>query len=70
MLKNRFSQEDAERISRLIARNLQLVNILDYSSQTIEALIPSYTPEWIQDLAQYVYMIDCLELDRMVCPCC
>jgi GNAT superfamily N-acetyltransferase len=66
MLVRQFSPDDAERLSRLIIRNLRLVNIRDYSPQVIEALIPSHTPECIQDLARYGYTLVGIDEDVIV----
>ncbi len=61
MFVRQFSPDDAERLSRLIVRNLQLVNIHDYSLEVIDALIPSYSPESIIHLATNSYTIVCLD---------
>ncbi len=66
MLVRQFFPDDAERLSRLIVRNLQLVNIRDYSPQVIEALIPSHTPERIQDLACNGYTLVGVDGDLIV----
>jgi predicted N-acetyltransferase YhbS len=62
----RFSPDDAELLSQLIIRNLQLVNIHDYSSEVIEALIPSYSPERIRHTAESTYTIVCIDGETIV----
>ncbi|HNT77774.1 MAG TPA: GNAT family N-acetyltransferase [Anaerolineae bacterium] len=51
MIIRSFEPEDAEGLSQLIIQNLRQVNSQDYSTEAIEALIPSYTPEKLIELA-------------------
>ncbi len=66
MLVRRFSPDDAERLSRLIVRNLQLVNIHDYSREAIDALIHTYTTNRIRHLAENSYTIVCVDGENVV----
>jgi GNAT superfamily N-acetyltransferase len=66
MLVRKFTPEDAEMLSRLITRNLRLVNIRDYSPEAIEALLPHYTPDKIIDLSKNGYMVVCIHEDELV----
>lgn len=61
-----FVAEDAEGLSRLILRTLRTVNIQDYSSEAIEALAPSFTPEKLIAASKQVHMIVCLEGEDLV----
>jgi len=62
----RFAPDDAAQLSRLIVRNLQFVNIRDYSHQAIEALVPSYSSERIRHLAENSYTIVCVDGENVV----
>ena len=66
MLIRRFAPDDADSLSRLIVRNLQLVNIHDYSSEVIEALIPTYSPERIRSTAEKTYTIVCVDGEKIL----
>ena len=66
MLVRRFVPADAEILSRLIIRNLQLVNIHDYSREVIDALIPTYSPERIRHTADKTYTIVCVDGEDIV----
>lgn len=66
MLVREFAPEDAEQLSRLIVRNLRRVNIQDYSSEAIEALVPFYTPQKLIDEAMNQYTIVCVDGDELV----
>ena len=57
MLIRKFAPEDVENLSRLIIQNLRHVNIRDYSAESIEALVPYYTPDQIISLSKTCYMI-------------
>lgn len=56
-----FAPPDAEPLSRIIVRNLELVNIQDYPSQTIQALAKLYTRERLIKEASYCHMVVCLD---------
>jgi GNAT superfamily N-acetyltransferase len=60
MLVREFAPEDAERLSRLIVRNLRRVLIRDYSPEAIEALAPFFTPARLIDVARNQHVIVCV----------
>ena len=59
MMIRKYVPDDAEKLNRLFVRNLRLVNIRDYSKETVEALATHFTPDQITDLAKNSYMIVC-----------
>jgi N-acetylglutamate synthase-like GNAT family acetyltransferase len=60
MYLRNFSTEDAEQLSRMIARTLLKVNGRDYSTGAIEELIPFFTPERLIETASEQYMVVCV----------
>lgn len=66
MLVRRFALDDAEHLSRMIIRNLQIVNIRDYSREAIDALVLCYSPEKIRHLAKNSYTIVCVDGENIV----
>jgi N-acetylglutamate synthase-like GNAT family acetyltransferase len=66
VIVRRFSPDDADRLSRLIIRNLELVNIHDYSGEVINALIRTYSPEIISHMAKNTYTIVCVDGENIV----
>ena len=66
MMIRKFVPEDAEKLSQLIVRNLRLVNIRDYSKETIEALATYFAPDTIIDLATNSYTIVCTHEGHIV----
>lgn len=51
MLVRKFLPSDAEALSQIFIQNLRQVNIRDYPSEAIEALVRLYTPEQIIERA-------------------
>lgn len=66
MFVREFTPQDAERLSQLIVRNLRQVNIQDYSSEAIEALALSCTPEKIIESARHQLTLVCMMDDEIV----
>ena len=66
MMIRKFVPEDAEKLSQLIVRNLRLVNIQDYSKETIEALATYFATDKIIDLATNSYTIVCTHEGHIV----
>lgn len=52
-----FDPADAEAVSRVIVRNLELLNIKDYPAQTIQALAKFYTPERLIKESGHCHMV-------------
>lgn len=66
MLVRDFAPDDAEYLSRLIIRNLRRVNIRDYSSEAIEALVPFYTPDKLIQKSRNQRIIVCTDSNDLV----
>jgi putative acetyltransferase len=55
-----FEHQDAQKLSRLIVRNLRQVNIRDYPGEAIEILVSEYTPERIVESARHQLTLVCV----------
>ncbi|QSX04670.1 GNAT family N-acetyltransferase [Sedimentibacter sp. zth1] len=64
----RISQEDFEKVSKIVCRNFMEVNIKDYTKEEMERLRDIYTPEKINSISNMAHMyVACINEEIVGC---